>query len=82
MAIRTECIVNLKEIDFIMATCSKCKSEIRIEAGKQPLERCPICKERYTSSQQFALKQISDAVYELKNDNHSDSDIKLIKIEK
>jgi PHP family Zn ribbon phosphoesterase len=81
MAIRTECIVNLKEVDFIMATCSKCKSEIRIEAGKQSLERCPICKERYTPSQQFALKQISDAVYELKNDDHSDSDIRLIKIE-
>ena len=38
MAIRTECIINLKEIDFIMATCSKCKSEIRVEAGKQHLK--------------------------------------------
>ena len=80
MAIRTECIVNLKEVDFIMATCSKCKSEIRVQAGKIAPERCSVCQERYSPSQQFALSKISEAI-DLLNQDSDSGDIQFIKIE-
>lgn len=81
MAIRTECIVSLKKCHFIMAVCAKCKSEVKVEAGRKPNTSCPICKSRYTAAQEYALVQISEAIDELKKSLEANDDVHLITIE-
>ena len=60
--IKTECIMNINEIEFINVVCPNCKSEFRLSLKWDFSGICPSCAERMSANH---INEIRRCIYDM-----------------